>query len=125
MAVAWWKNVRLGNEGLLVRDSPEALCCVTHQRHCVVSLSKTLYPLLSTGSNHEDGKRSQHDEKMLTETKIIKTNISWSHAFVEIDQEINFMVILLPSTESFKKGCCQLQAKYVHEVLVNCLFKLA
>ena len=31
--------------------------------------------------------------------------------FVEIDREIISMVILLPSTESFKKGCCQLQAK--------------
>ena len=30
-------------------------------------------------------------------------------------------VILLPSAESFKKDCCQ----YVHEVLVNRLFKLA
>ena len=34
-----------------------------------------------------------------------------SHTFVEIDYEIISMVILLPSTESFKKGCCQLQAK--------------
>ena len=33
------------------------------------------------------------------------------HTFVEIDHEIISMVILLPSTESFKKGCCQLQAK--------------
>ena len=48
-----------------------------------------------------------------------------SHTFVEIDHEIISTVILLPSAESFKKGCCQLQAKYVHEVLVNCLFKLA
>ena len=31
--------------------------------------------------------------------------------FVEIDPEIISTVILLPSTESFKKGCCQLQAK--------------
>ena len=31
-----------------------------------------------------------------------------SHTFVEIDHE---MVILLPSADSFKKGCCQLQAK--------------
>ena len=46
------------------------------------------------------------------------------HTFVEIDCEIISMVILLPSTESFKKGCCQLQA-YVHKVLVNHLFKLA
>ena len=34
-----------------------------------------------------------------------------SHIFVEIDHEIISTVILLPSTESFKKGCCQLQVK--------------
>ena len=33
------------------------------------------------------------------------------HTFVEIDHEIISSVILLPSAESFKKGCCQLQAK--------------
>ena len=31
--------------------------------------------------------------------------------FVEIDYEIITTVILLPSAESFKKDCCQLQAK--------------
>ena len=36
---------------------------------------------------------------------------AWSHTFVEIDHEIISTVILLPSAESFKKGCCQLQAK--------------
>ena len=30
---------------------------------------------------------------------------------VEIDHEIISTVILLPSADSFKKGCCQLQAK--------------
>ena len=34
-----------------------------------------------------------------------------SHAFVEIDHEIISTAILPPSAESFKKGCCQLQAK--------------
>ena len=34
-----------------------------------------------------------------------------SHTFVEIDHEIFSMVILLPSADLFKKGCCQLQAK--------------
>ena len=34
-----------------------------------------------------------------------------SHTFVEIDHEIISTVILHPSAESFKKGCCQLQAK--------------
>ena len=34
-----------------------------------------------------------------------------SHTFVEIDHEIVSAVIPLPSAVSFKKGCCQLQAK--------------
>ena len=33
------------------------------------------------------------------------------HTFVEIDHVIISTVILLPSADSFKKGCCQLQAK--------------
>ena len=41
------------------------------------------------------------------------------HTFVEIDHEIISTVILLPSADLFKKGCCQLQAKYVHKLLVN------
>ena len=36
---------------------------------------------------------------------------AWSHTFAEIDYEIISKVILLPSAESFKKDCCQLQAK--------------
>ena len=34
-----------------------------------------------------------------------------SHTFVEIDHEMISTVILLPSADSFKKGCCQLQVK--------------
>ena len=36
---------------------------------------------------------------------------AWSLSFVEVDHEIISTVILFPSAESFKKGCCQLQAK--------------
>ena len=38
-------------------------------------------------------------------------DLTQSHIFVEINHEIIYTVILLSSTESFKKGCCQLQAK--------------
>ena len=34
-----------------------------------------------------------------------------SHTFGEIDHEIISTVVLLPSAESFKNGCCQLQGK--------------
>ena len=50
---------------------------------------------------------------------------SRSHTFVEIDHEIISTVIFLPSSESFMKGCCQLQAKVCARLLVNCLFELA
>ena len=47
------------------------------------------------------------------------------HTFVEIDHEIISTVILLPSADLFKKGCCQLQAKVCHKLLVNPLLKPA
>ena len=39
-----------------------------------------------------------------------------SHTFVEIDHEIISTVILLPYADSFKKGCCQLQAKVCAQI---------
>ena len=38
------------------------------------------------------------------------------HTFVEIDHEIISTVILLPSADLFKKGCCQLQAKLCAQI---------
>ena len=43
---------------------------------------------------------------------------------MEIDQEVISSVILLPSAESFKKGCCQLQTKLCAQ-RTGYLFKLA
>ena len=40
-----------------------------------------------------------------------------SHTFVEIDHEMISTVILLPSAVSFKKGCCQLQAKVCVQII--------
>ena len=33
------------------------------------------------------------------------------HTFVEIDHKIISTAVILPTAESFKMGCCQLQAK--------------
>ena len=38
-----------------------------------------------------------------------------SHTFVEIDHEI-ISTVIFPSAESFKKGCCQLQAKVCAQI---------
>ena len=54
---------------------------------------------------------------------VVSSIAARSHTFVDNDQEIIYTVLLLPSAESFKKGCCKYM--YVQEVLVSCLFKLA
>ena len=49
--------------------------------------------------------------KLLADPGVASSIPARSHTFVEIDHEIISTVILLSSAESFKKGCCQLQAK--------------
>ena len=51
------------------------------------------------------------DVRLTAEPEVASWIPTGSHTFVEIDHEIISMVIFLPSTDSFKKGCCQLQAK--------------
>ena len=51
------------------------------------------------------------DAKLTANPGVASSIPGGSHTFVEIDHEIISTVILLPSAESFMKGCCQLQAK--------------
>ena len=51
------------------------------------------------------------DTGLTPDPGVASSILAWSHTFVEIDYEIISTVILLPSAESFKNSCCQLQAK--------------
>ena len=51
------------------------------------------------------------DASLTADPVVVSLIPARSHTFVEIDHEIFSAVILLPSAESFKKGCGQLQAK--------------
>ena len=51
------------------------------------------------------------DASLTADPGVASSIPAWSHTFVEIDHKIISTVILLPSAESFKKGCCQLLAK--------------
>ena len=51
------------------------------------------------------------DASLTADPRVASSIPARSHTFVEIDYEIISTVILLPSAESFKKCCCQLQAK--------------
>ena len=54
------------------------------------------------------------DACLTADPGVASSILARSHTFVEIDHEIISMVILFPSTDSFKNGLCglcQLQAK--------------
>ena len=51
------------------------------------------------------------DAKLTADPGVASSIPARYHTFVAIDHEIISTVILFPSAESFKKGCCQLQAK--------------
>ena len=59
--------------------------------------------------------RLRGSKRLFTLYKIINIPAR-SNTFVEIDHEIISTVILLPSADSFKKGCCQLQAKVCAQI---------
>ena len=51
-------------------------------------------------------------------------NLAWSHTFIDIGRELISKAILLPSADS-RRVVVSYKRKYVHEVLVNPLVKLA
>ena len=55
--------------------------------------------------------RRSTDARLTADPGVTSLIPAWSHTLVEIDHELISTAILLPSPESFKKGCCQLQAK--------------
>ena len=51
------------------------------------------------------------DVSLIADPGVARSIPARFHTFVKIDHGIISTVILLPSAESFKKGCCQLQVK--------------
>ena len=64
------------------------------------------------------------DMCLAAESGVASLILAQSHTFVVIDHEIISTVILLPSAYS-RRVYVSYKWKYVHEVLVNCLVKLA
>ena len=63
-----------------------------------------------TGPRSTVGACLATDASLTADPGVMSLIPALSRTFVEIDHEIS-TVILLPSAESFKKGCCQFQAK--------------
>ena len=84
-----------------------------HQRKASVKSSDSaivsLFKMRTTGPRSAVGTSLATDVSLTADPGV--ANSTRSHTFVEIDHGILSTVILLHSAESFKKGCCQLQAK--------------
>ena len=50
------------------------------------------------------------DTSLTADKGVANAILARTHTFAKIDHEI-ISTVILPSAESFKKGCCQLQAK--------------
>ena len=68
-------------------------------------------PLLVPGRVAQSVTCLATDACLTADQGVASSILAWSHNFTEIDHEIITTVILLTSAESFKKSCCQLQAK--------------
>ena len=79
-------------------SSAYSICCIySNQRQ--------------TGRRSAVGNVLATDASLTADPGVASSILARSHTFVEIDHEIISTVLLLPSTESFKNGCCQLLAK--------------
>ena len=64
------------------------------------------------------------DASLTADPWVVNSIPARSHTFAEIDHEIISTAILLPSADS-RRVVVSYKPKYVHEVLVNYLIKLA
>ena len=84
---------------------------------CVVVLIYSMYLYILLPLNYLPGRVVQSvtclatDASLTADPGVASSIPARSPTFMEIDHEIISTVILLPSAESFRKGCCQLQAK--------------
>ena len=69
------------------------------------------YKKALAGPRSAVGNVSATDACLTADPRVASSIPVRTHTFVEIDHEMIFTVILLPSADSFMKGCCQLQAK--------------
>ena len=77
---------------------------------------ETLFLTNSDGPHSAVGNVSGRNACLTADPGVASSIPARSHTFVEIDHEIISTVILLPSADSFKKGCCQLQAKVCAQI---------
>ena len=83
------------------------------------------YMYFFTGPRSTVDNVSAIDASLTPDPRVVSLMLAKSHTFVEIDHEIISTAILIPSAEHSRRVVVSYKRKYEHEVLVNCLSKLA
>ena len=78
--------------------------------------SLTLYQRATTGPVAQSVMCLATDACLTADPGVASSIPARYNTFVEIDHEIIATVILLPSADLFKKGCCQLKAKVCAQI---------
>ena len=108
----------LGQVWYLIVSIPD-LCCLSYFKPLAAEQQKMKKKIIYIYDNfvqQTPGRVAQSVTCLATDAcltagpGVVSSIPARSHTFVEIDHEIISTVILLPSADSFKKGCCQLQA---------------
>ena len=86
-------------------------CAVILIQSVCLSSKKLSFAKLLTGRVAQSVTCLATDACLTADPGVASSIPVWSHTLVEIDHRIISTVILLPSADSFKKGCCQLQVK--------------
>ena len=85
------------------------VCIIFHHDHGLwYYFYHTCLSIAWTGPCSAVGNMSCNDARLSADPGVASSIPAQSHTFMEIDYEIISAVIRLPSTESFKKDCCQL-----------------
>ena len=86
------------------------------KRYTAVTLKYHLSPSSIPGRVAQSVTCLATDACLTADPGVASSILARYHTFVEIDHEIISTVILLPSADLFKKGCCQLQAKVCAQI---------
>ena len=101
----------LGQEWYFIAAIPD-LCLLTYFQY---PYKKVHVHVCEPGSVVQSVTCLATDVSLTADPGVASSITARSNTFVEIDHEIISTVILLPSAESFKKGCCQLQGSVTRE----------
>ena len=93
--------------GILVRQTAINICRRKRlESELYVPILCTYFNNVGTGRVAQSVTCLATDASLTADPGVASSILARSHTFMEIDHNIISTVILLPSTESFKKGCC-------------------